>query len=149
MTHPRLYSASIAASATGQAPGHRGATPLVVPPSAAKAASASHRYDRRPENGNDAPTLAIRFQQLVRTWKKAVAFCSSTTEQATHPAYQQIIGMGREAIPLIVAELKREPDHWFWALKAITGEDPVPVSGRGKLDKMTAAWLRWAEDRGY
>jgi len=57
--------------------------------------------------------------------------------------------MGDAALPLIFQELRREPDHWFWALKAITGEDPVAESDRGRLDKMTTAWLKWAEQNGY
>ena len=39
------------------------------------------------------------------------------------------------------SELRREPDHWFWALIAITGEDPVAPKDRGKLQEMTDAWL--------
>ena len=62
---------------------------------------------------------------------------------AMHPAYQQIIGMGTPALPLIFQELQREPDHWFWALGAITGENPVPEEDAGDLDAMTDAWLSW------
>jgi hypothetical protein len=66
-----------------------------------------------------------------------------------HPAYQQIIGLGPKAVPLIVRSLRNEPDHWFWALKAITGEDPVAVDDRGDLRRMTESWLAWAAARGY
>lgn len=95
------------------------------------------------------PALVRRFQDLVREWKTATPLTSSITEMATHPAYQQIIGMGKEAIPLILKELQQDPDHWFWALKAITREDPVPAADRGKLRPMTHAWLAWAKDHGY
>src|ERR1700687_4065288 len=70
--------------------------------------------------------LEDHFRELARQWKEATEFTSSTTQMVMHPAYQQIIGMGREALPFLLAELRRKPDHWFWALKAITGEDPVP-----------------------
>ena len=93
--------------------------------------------------------IVLRFRDLVRQWKEATAFTSSGTEMALDPAYQQIIGMGKEAIPLILEELQREEDHWFWALKSITGTDPVPPGDRGNLPKMTAAWLRWAQTNGY
>ena len=93
--------------------------------------------------------IVLRFRDLVRQWKEATAFTSSGTEISLHPAYQQIIGMGKEAIPLILEELQREEDHWFWALKSITGTDPVPPGDRGNLPKMTAAWLRWAQTNGY
>jgi hypothetical protein len=93
--------------------------------------------------------LVRRFRDLVRKWKEATLFTSSGTEIALHPAYQQIIGMGKEAIPLILEEIQREEDHWFWALQSITGDDPVPPGDRGKLPKMTEAWLRWGRTKGY
>ena len=66
-----------------------------------------------------------------------------------HPAYQQIIGMGEEALPLILEELSRRPGHWFWALKAITGEDPVPAEHAGEVPEMTRAWLEWGRQHDY
>src|SRR5215210_5250542 len=62
--------------------------------------------------------VEIRFGELVRQWKEATLLMSSITEMATQPAYQQIIGMGHAALPLIFTELRRNPDQWFWALKA-------------------------------
>ena len=66
-----------------------------------------------------------------------------------HPAYQQIIGMGTDAIPFIVEELRQTPDQWFWALKAITGEDPVDPADRGRVRRMADAWLELAKEHGY
>ena len=82
---------------------------------------------------------------MVRTWKLDVGPLSSVTEMAMHPAYQQIIGLGREAVPLLLRELEREPDHWFWALKAITGVDPVEPTQRGRVKEMAQAWLEWGK----
>ena len=65
------------------------------------------------------------------------------------PAYQKIIAMGEAAIPLLLAELEREPDHWFIALHAITGVDPVPKESCGRLKDMTTAWLRWGKEHGF
>ena len=90
-----------------------------------------------------------RFRQLADCWKRDTEFCSSLVEMAVHPAYQQIIGMGRAAIPLLLNELQHEPDHWFWALSAITGEDPVSQQSRGSVPKMTEDWLRWGRDNGW
>lgn len=68
------------------------------------------------------------------------------------PAYQRIIGMGDPAVPLILAQLKSEgddPDHWFWALTAITGANPVKAEDKGDMVKMAAAWFKWATAEGY
>jgi hypothetical protein len=93
-------------------------------------------------------SVAERFQELVQAWKVGTAPLSSATEMAMHPAYQQIIGLGQDAVPLLLSELQREPDHWFWALKAITGVDPVEPRQRGQLREMAEAWLRWAREQG-
>jgi hypothetical protein len=66
-----------------------------------------------------------------------------------HPAYQQIIGMGERVVPVLLRELERRPNHWFWALKAITRQDPVPDEARGDFDAMVGAWLRWGRTQGY
>lgn len=90
-----------------------------------------------------------RFEKLVEEWRNATEFCSSITDICTHRAYQQIIGMGETALPFIFQELECEPDHWFWALNAITGDDPVPHEHRGDLGLMRQDWLNWKRDKGY
>jgi hypothetical protein len=90
-----------------------------------------------------------KFHALKEKWEADTAHLSSIIEIAMHPAYQQIIGMGSDAILLILAELKKKPGHWFWALKSITGEDPVLPQQRGRIKEMTEAWLLWGRQRGY
>ena len=61
-------------------------------------------------------------------------------------AYQSIIGMGAPVVPLLILQLRSEgdePDQWFWALQAITGENPVTDSERGDFQKMAKAWIDW------
>ena len=55
--------------------------------------------------------------------------------------------MGREALPLILQELKERPDHWLVALNAITGEDPAPAEGT--FNDAVDAWLAWGAEKGY
>lgn len=90
-----------------------------------------------------------RFLLLKKQWENNTAHLSSLTEIAMHPIYQQIIGMGPVAISLILDEMKRKPGHWFWALRAITGEDPVLPEQRGRIKQMTEAWLQWGKKQGY
>lgn len=91
----------------------------------------------------------IKFLTLKARWEAETAILSSITEIVMHPAYQQVIGMGPIAIPLILSEMKEKPGHWFWALKSITGEDPVLPEQRGRIKEMTEAWLHWGKDQGY
>jgi hypothetical protein len=69
---------------------------------------------------------------------------SSTHQLAMHPAYQQIIGMGPVALEWILQDLVQTGDDWFWALNAITGENPVPAEERGNREAMIRAWVDWA-----
>ena len=89
-----------------------------------------------------------RFQRLVAEWREQAAPLSSSTDRAMLPAYQAIIGMGETALPLILDEMLQRGGHWFWALRAITGENPVPPEHRGNVEAMTQDWLQWARRRG-
>ena len=93
--------------------------------------------------------LARRFHSLTAQWKKDTEFLSSATKMSEHPAYQAIIGMGKTALPFIFDALRHEPDHWFVALRQITGENPVIPDDRGYMLRMTQAWLQWADRNGY
>jgi hypothetical protein len=93
--------------------------------------------------------LATTFYQLVEQWKAETRGISSTEQLSLHPAYQQIIGMGPNVIPLLLRELENNSGRWFWALKAISREEPVTPEQRGKTKEMIAAWLNWGREKGY
>jgi hypothetical protein len=50
---------------------------------------------------------ASRFQSLAQRWKKDTAHVSNIGKKALNPAYQEIIGMGKAAVPLLLVELRR------------------------------------------
>jgi hypothetical protein len=50
--------------------------------------------------------------------------------------------MGEPAVPLILEDLQREPDQWFWALEAITEENSVPPEAARRTPMMAAAWIQ-------
>jgi len=89
-----------------------------------------------------------RFRSLAQQWRNETQWLSSTTEVAMNPAYQAIIGMGAEALPMILEDLRQNSGHWFWALKAISNEDPVVPRDRGSIKKMKGAWLQWGQTKG-
>jgi hypothetical protein len=92
--------------------------------------------------------VAKKFIRLRDEWKSQRGHESSTTRQVMHPSYQKIIGLGPDAVPLLLRELETDLDAWFWALRAITEEDPVPEEARGNGQAMAQAWLRWAREQG-
>jgi hypothetical protein len=94
-------------------------------------------------------TIEERFNRLAARWKSETRFLSSTNRMAEHPAYQEIITMGDEVIPFILRELESRPDHWFKALRAITGAQPVPAEEAGNVPLMAKAWLNWGREHGH
>jgi hypothetical protein len=91
-----------------------------------------------------------RFKKLATTWKSETELVSKVTKRILHPAYQKIIGMGESALPFILKDLMENgPDDWFWALTAITDENPIHKEIAGNMAAMTEAWLQWGRNAGY
>ena len=78
-----------------------------------------------------------------------MAHLSSTTARVQHPAYREIIALGPPVVPLLLRELERRPNHWFAALRSLTGADPVAPADRGHLGLMAESWIKWGKERGY
>ncbi|MBI3822408.1 MAG: hypothetical protein HY289_06980 [Planctomycetes bacterium] len=93
--------------------------------------------------------LIARFRDLVSQWKAARGHSSSINSWTKLPAYRAIVDLGPVVIPLLLRELEKEPDHWFWALKELTGENPVTPEARGNVVEMTKCWIEWGKAKGY
>ncbi len=93
--------------------------------------------------------IKTTFHELADTWRRETGYMSSAQDMAMHPAYQRIMGMGQPAIALILKELEAKPDHWFWALRSLTGENPVLAEHIGNVKLMAQDWLSWGYKHGY
>jgi hypothetical protein len=95
------------------------------------------------------PELERRFRKLAKRWQQDTKHWSVAARKAEHEAYREIIEMGRPAIPLLLAELRRRPAHWFIALQEITKADPISEESEGDVAAMARAWLEWGKAQGY
>src|ERR1039458_5976927 len=88
---------------------------------------------------NDA--LAEKFYLLANQWKRETGHFSVIARRYENPAYKVILDMRESAIPLILNELKRNPDRWFSALEKLTGENPAKdaVNFYEAVDR----WVAW------
>ncbi|MGB6897276.1 MAG: hypothetical protein WBE12_01690 [Candidatus Acidiferrum sp.] len=94
--------------------------------------------------------VEIKFNELVSEWRAQKTRASSfSSANASLPAYQFIIGMGEKAVPYILRELSKKDEDWYWALKAISREDPVPPEHRGERKVMRQLWLEWGKAKKY
>jgi hypothetical protein len=99
-------------------------------------------------NSSVSVEVADLFETLKSQWKSKTRYMSNSAQIAMVWEYQQIIGIGRPALPFILAELEHETDHWFWALEAISGENPVPANQAGQVENMAKAWIEWGRKQG-
>ena len=95
--------------------------------------------------------LESTFNALAEKWIGDTAMHSNPAIIARHPAYSQIVGMGKQSVPFILNELsqKRNRPHWFQALQDITGMTPAPEESWGKVNEVAVAWLEWGREQGY
>ena len=100
------------------------------------------------ESARISEATKSRFERLAGEWKRQSRFMSNSVQMAYLKPYQRIIGMGMSAVPLILEAMASEPDRWFWALEAITEENPVPPELAGQVRESTEAWLQWGRERG-
>ncbi len=93
--------------------------------------------------------LEEKFERLAQEAWEANRFHSTMEHFLAHPAYQEILKMGTEAIPFILRRMAAGRGHWFHAMRTLTGQDPVPAHAWGRIPEMNNAWLRWAQQAGY
>ena len=103
---------------------------------------------QRPPRVPPAETVEERLRRLEARWKADTQFISDAKRIVDHPAFQEIISMGKEVVPILLHDLESQPSLWVWALPLITGEDPVPASDAGNIRKMTDAWVKWGRMKG-
>ena len=101
------------------------------------------------QNPSERESAQARFERLVHQWRRETKFVSSSTEMVLNSAYQQIIGLGHAALPLILSELESKGGQWFWALRHISGEDPLSPENAGDYEKNREAWLSWGREHLY
>jgi len=95
-------------------------------------------------------SIQEQFTQLAETWTQETGHQSNMTKRAMHPAYQRIIGLGPAVVPYILERFRQGAlEHWFWALSAITGDNPITEDIAGNIKKMAEAWVQWGKAHGY
>ena len=89
------------------------------------------------------------FYFYKEKWKKETAALSSPASIRMNRNYQKIIGLGNSIIPLILAELERQPDDWFYALEMLTKDEENPTTEEMGFTESVKAWVNWGKNKGY
>ena len=97
---------------------------------------------------NEAMKRQQKFQALYKKFNDETMFLSY--HDYDHPAYKEIVSMGRPIIPLLLSNLW---DSWLpiMALHAILGEVPFEIAeeDHGRFDNLSEKWYAWGEENGY
>ena len=131
------------------APGHVGSVKRVLTASTWQGPHIWCIYERQTEASRERvrekESLVEKFGRLTQQWREETAGFSSPTRMTSNQAYLSIIALGQSVVPLILEELRDHGGFWYPALKAITGENPVPTSAIGNPRLMKDAWLKWGQ----
>jgi len=98
------------------------------------------------DSGRSDAAVAEEFRSLADQWHRETDFHSSISVKINHPAYQKIIALGEEALPLILGDLASRPSFLYLALPTLTKQNPVPQGANPKA--CAKAWLAWGKERG-
>lgn len=94
---------------------------------------------------SDSQVYAL-YVTLANEWRSDTILESSVERLVMHHAYQRIIGLGPQVVPYILDDLDESPDHWFWALTSIVGEDHG--GHQTSIGAAAQAWLAWGKSAG-
>ncbi|RYC50438.1 hypothetical protein [Flagellimonas olearia] len=85
--------------------------------------------------------LQDKFDSLVEAWKENTWFESNSDRIIEDENFQEILNLGKQAIPLIIKNIDENPSHLVWALNIITGmhiKSPVRMN-------VTQSCKKWVE----
>lgn len=94
------------------------------------------------------PVKASDFFTFKENWKKESSAQSSPFAIRMNRNYQKIIGLGDSIIPLILRELKKQPDDWLYALEMIVRDEEQPTTKKMGFNESISAWIKWGEEKG-
>lgn len=91
--------------------------------------------------------VADLFCRYAAKWHEETKFESSLQRLFLNPWYQKIIGLGPQAIPLLLGDLEESPGaHWFWALSSLVGADEA--AGTQTVQDAADRWVAWGREAG-
>lgn len=92
-------------------------------------------------------SLEQEFQNLASKWKRETRHSSVIAKRYQNPFYKAILDKGFPVVPLILKDLRHDPDRWFAALEKLTGENPAKDSEN--FYEAVDRWIAWGIAKGY
>jgi hypothetical protein len=89
----------------------------------------------------------VIFRGLADKWKRETGDFSVISRRYNHRSYRAILEMGASVIPLILKDLRRDPDRWFHALEFLTKKNPA--KGASTFYEAVDRWIAWGISEGH
>jgi hypothetical protein len=100
----------------------------------------------------DGDAIEREFLRHARKWRRDTKHLSSPVDRYLHPSYARIIAItaaaGQAGLRVMLTDLQEHQNDWFYALRSITGQNPVTSSMAGDVPRMIQAWIKWGQERG-
>lgn len=90
--------------------------------------------------------VQARFEELKQMWFNEIMFSSDPTEIVSNKHYKEIIDLGYQVVPFLLADMKNNHTHWFTALRLIIGVNPIKKEHYGDIPNMINDWLEWSKN---
>jgi hypothetical protein len=97
----------------------------------------------------DAAGVAESFKRLASQCRRETAVLSNPRQIAAHPAYQQIVRLGKPAIAHIIGAMENDGGLWFQAIASIAGEKPKGVQRSTDIGSAIEQWTALSRERGW
>jgi len=107
----------------------------------------STKIDEKPKNSVDVQKVRD-FYDYVKKWKEETVGLSSPSTIRMNRNYQKIIGLGDSIIPLILSELEKNPDDWFYALEMLVKDEENPINDDMGFNESIKTWITWGKNKG-
>lgn len=95
--------------------------------------------------------LVKQAKYLVYEWEKNTKFMSSCDRMIEDQAFQKIINMGPQVIPVIFNLMVKNIYfcHWYLIFKYLGVKVDLPAKYMGHIDMMNAAYEKWGYSQGF
>jgi hypothetical protein len=92
-------------------------------------------------------SIEEKIDALAEVWRK---FCRGRSViEYNHAAYMQVIGIGIEAMPILLKKLEDGDSDWIVAMKYIAGTTTTTPEMRGDVQTIRQSWLDWGTANGF
>ncbi|HEX3356314.1 MAG TPA: hypothetical protein VHS31_04965 [Tepidisphaeraceae bacterium] len=88
-----------------------------------------------------------KFFALAAIWRRHIR--GRSIVNYSHPAYFQIMTMGRAVVPFLLQDVARGVGTWYVALQSILNVSAESPDARGDAAAVRKAWIDWGKRNGY